>query len=255
LEQEISKIKDEKDIGVLIDDELSFDKHICEMVSKANSIFAALRRTFRNLTTDIFLPLCKTLVRTHLDYASSVWAPYKKKYIDKIESVQKRATKQIPGFHNLSYPERIKKLKLPTIAHRRIRGDMIETYKLINEKYDLEASSFLKLLSSSGNRFSRRNNNNKIVQQRFKTSLRKNSFAMRVAKVWNKLPDQVIHAASTNAFKNHLDKYGESEEIYYSDHRAEISGGNRSDIQLPDIDIIGESGEVKPRGASSGIHH
>ena len=36
---------------------------------------------------------------------------------------------------------------------------MIETYKLINEKYDLEASSFLKLLSSSGNRFSRRNNN------------------------------------------------------------------------------------------------
>jgi hypothetical protein len=50
-------------------------------------------------------------VRTHLDYASSVWAPYKKKYIDKIDSVQKRATKQIPGFHNLSYPERLKKLK------------------------------------------------------------------------------------------------------------------------------------------------
>jgi hypothetical protein len=67
---------------------------------------------------------------------------------------------------------------------------------------------------------------------------------MRVAKVWNKLPDQVIHAASTNAFKNHLDKYGESEEIYYSDHRPEISGGNESHIQFPDIDIIGESEEV-----------
>ena len=123
-------------------------------------------------------------MRTHLDYASSVWAPYKKKYIDKIESVQKRATKQIPGFNNLSYPKRrLKKLKLPTIAYRRIRGDMIETYKIINEKYDPEASSFLKLLSNSGSRFSRRNNSNKIVQQRFKTSLRKNSFAVRVAKV------------------------------------------------------------------------
>ena len=64
---------------------------------------------------------------------------------------------------------------------------------------------------------------------------------MRVAKVWNKLPDQFIHAVSTSAFKNRLDKYCESEEIYYSNHRAEISGGNRSDIQLPDIDIIGES--------------
>ena len=93
LGQEISKVKDEKDIGVLIDDELSFDKHICEMVNKANSIFAALRRTFRNLTADIFLPLCKTLVRTHLDYVSSVWAPCKKKYIDKIESVQKEHTR------------------------------------------------------------------------------------------------------------------------------------------------------------------
>ena len=132
---------------------------------------------------------------------------------------------------------------------------MIETYIIITEKYDPKASSFLKLLSSSGNRFSRRNNSNKIVQQRLKASLRKNSFAIRVAKVWNKLPDQVINAASTNAFKNRLDKYWEGEEIYYSDHIAEISGGNRSNIQLPEIDIIGEAGEVEARGASSGNHH
>jgi len=71
--------------------------------------------------------------------------------VDNIESVQKRATKQIPGFNNLSCHERLKKLKLPTIAYRRIRGDMIETYKIINEKYDPEASSFLKQLSNSGN--------------------------------------------------------------------------------------------------------
>jgi hypothetical protein len=109
-----------------------------------------LRRTFRSLNADIFLPLYKTLVRTHLDYASSVWAPYKKKYIDKIESVQKRATQQIPDFNNLSFPERLlKKLTLPTMANRRIRNDMIETLKIINEKYDPEASFFLKLLSNS----------------------------------------------------------------------------------------------------------
>ena len=72
LGQEISKVKDDKDIGVVIDEALSFDKHICEKVNKANSIFAVLRRTFRNLNADIFLPLYKTLVRTHLDYASTV---------------------------------------------------------------------------------------------------------------------------------------------------------------------------------------
>jgi hypothetical protein len=51
-----------------------------------------------------------------------------------------------------------------------------------------------------------------------------------------------------------LDKYWENEELYYSDYRAEISGGNRSDIQLADIDTNGESGEVAPRGTSSGNH-
>jgi hypothetical protein len=69
----------------------------------------------------------KSLVRSQLDYASSVWAPYRKKHIDKIEQVQKRAAKQIPEMKNLNYEERFRKLKLPTLVYRRVRGDMIET--------------------------------------------------------------------------------------------------------------------------------
>ena len=95
-----------------------------------------IRRTFKYLNAETFLPIYKTLVRTHLDYLNAVWAPYKKKHIDKIESVQKRATKQIPGLGNLSYPERLK--KLPTLAYRRIRRDMIEAYKILHMKYDPE---------------------------------------------------------------------------------------------------------------------
>jgi hypothetical protein len=55
------------------------------------------------------------MVRTQLDYTSSVWAPYKKKHIDMIENVQKRATKQIPGMKNLSYEKRLRKFELPTL--------------------------------------------------------------------------------------------------------------------------------------------
>jgi hypothetical protein len=51
---------------------------------------------------------------------SSVWTPYKMKYIEKIERVQKRVTKQFPGMKNLSYPERLKKIGLPTLAYRRM---------------------------------------------------------------------------------------------------------------------------------------
>ena len=49
------------------------------------------------------------------------------KHIESIEGVQRRTTKMIPVKH-LSYPERLKKLKLPTMAYRRARGDMIEVF-------------------------------------------------------------------------------------------------------------------------------
>ena len=166
-------INEEKDIGVTIDSLLSFGKHICEKVIKANSVFAAIRKTFKYLNAETFLPIYKTLVRTHLEYANAVWAPYKKKHIDKIESVQKRATKQIPGLGHLSYPERLKIIKLPTLAYRRIRGDMIEAYKILHMKYDPEASSFLKKTSDSKIRSSTRINSNTIMHQRFNTEVRK----------------------------------------------------------------------------------
>ena len=89
----LEKVDQEKDIGVIIDDQLNFDKHISEKVKKATSISALIRRIFQHLDEKSFIPLYKTLVRTHLDYASSVWHPYKAQQIEMIEGVQRRATK------------------------------------------------------------------------------------------------------------------------------------------------------------------
>ncbi len=90
---DLERVKQEKDVGVVIDEELNFDKHISEKVKKATSMSALIRRIFNHLDERSFTPLYKTLVRTHLDYASSVWHPYKKNQIDLIEGVQRRATK------------------------------------------------------------------------------------------------------------------------------------------------------------------
>ena len=82
------------------------------------------------------MPLYKALVRSHFDYAMAVWSPHLVKYINAIEGIQRRATKMIPTLKNLAYPERLKKLKLPTLAYRTARGDMIEVYKIVNGRYD-----------------------------------------------------------------------------------------------------------------------
>ena len=64
-----------------------------------------------------------------------MWDPYILKLIDDIESVQ-RATVLIPEIKKLSYPERLEKLGLLTLAYRCARGEMIEVFKIISNIYD-----------------------------------------------------------------------------------------------------------------------
>lgn len=213
---ELDTIENEKDIGVVIDSALTFDKHISEKVNKANQMFAVLRRSFRYMDSNTFVPLYKTLVRTHLDFASSVWFPYKQKHIEQIEGVQRRATKQLPGLKELNYEDRLRTLKLPSLSYRRTRGDMIEVYKIISGKYDHDASECLKLWKDMAPRKSERGHSLKLYPQRAKSTLRKNSFAIRSVSLWNSLPENVVSAQTTNTFKNRLDKHWSNQDIVYS---------------------------------------
>jgi hypothetical protein len=105
----------EKDIGVTIDEKISFNKHISEKVNKANSIMGLIRRNMEYMDNNSFKLLYTALVRPHIEYANQVWCPHLAKHKDEIENVQRRATKELPGMSNFSYPERLQKLKLPTL--------------------------------------------------------------------------------------------------------------------------------------------
>ena len=74
-----------------------------------------IKRNFKNLYEKTCILLYKSLVRSQLEYTSSVWFPYRKSLINEIESIQRRATKLIPNLKNLTYTERLKHLKLQKI--------------------------------------------------------------------------------------------------------------------------------------------
>ena len=217
--KKIQKVEEEKDIGVTIDSHLTFEKHISEKIAKADSMAYLIRRTFDYLNADIFVPLYKALVRSHLDFANSVWAPNKIEHIEEIEKVQKRATKRLPGMSQLNYGERLKALKLPTLAYRRLRGYLIETFKIIHGYYDKDATQFLKLWTNEAERSSPRGQQFKLYPQQFEYDIRKYSFTVRVTKHWNALPDEIVKAPSINSFKNRLDKFYENSPIMYDDYR------------------------------------
>ena len=64
-----------------------------------------------------------------MEYWNTIWYPLLRKDIESVEKIQRRATKLIPELKDMTYTERLKKLKLP----RRRRGDMIQTFKIISD--------------------------------------------------------------------------------------------------------------------------
>ena len=105
-----------------------------------------LIRTIKNKCPTIMTSLFKSLVRPILEYAVAVWCPYKRKHINEIEKVRRQFTRHIKGLKNLSYHDRLSKLKLPSLEYRRLRGDFIEIYKIVHKIYDpLTTNSLLTL--------------------------------------------------------------------------------------------------------------
>jgi ribonuclease P/MRP protein subunit RPP40 len=193
----------EKDLGILIDEKLTFHEEVNSRVKKANSIVGIIRRSFTHLDEKMFTTLFKALVRPHLEYAVAVWNPHLKKDTNSIEAVQRRATKLIPGFRDLTYQQRLHRLNLPSLEFRRLRGDMIETFKIIRGIYNIDKEDFFNINSHS----TTRGHPFKIIKPTINSSIRKNYFTFRIINTWNSLPENIVLAPSLNAFKNRLDKF------------------------------------------------
>ena len=166
------------------------------------------------MNPDIFKKLFCAHIRPHIEYAVQFWAPYLRKSINQIESVQRRATKNIPGFQNHSYKERLQLLDIPTLAYRRLRGSMIEVYKMINV-YDPEVTPPLDIRSYR----TRGHNQRLYVKPANKLHPKHHSFQHRVVNPWNSLPSDVVNSPNLDTFKNRLDKHWKNLKLKF-DHES-----------------------------------
>ena len=203
-EDELEYVDQVKDLGVFVDCELKFRHHMITKVNKANSIMGTIRRSFKYLDHTTFKLLFCAQVRTIIEYASPFWCPYLKKDIDLIENVQRRATKYLQGMKDLNYEQRLRKLDLTTLSYRRLRGAMIEVYKIFHI-YDRKVTPNISLYL--GNIHTRGHNFKLFYERSEKTHPKLHSFNQRIVKPWNSLPTPVVNSPSLNSFKNALDKH------------------------------------------------
>ena len=159
------------------------------------------------------LPLHKSFVRTHLEYAVQFWSPHLRRDIDKMESIQGTATKMITEIRNHSYQQRLKDLELISLIQRRFRRQLIEVFKYLKRFNNV---SPIGLFDYDFNDRTR-NTGKKLIVKWFNTSVAPHFFPINITTKWNALPYYVVNSRPENTFKNGLDAHWE---------------GNTSEVQV-----------------------
>ena len=205
----IEEKKHIKDLGVIITNNLTWEKHISEVVSKARIMSGWVLRTFSTRECDPMISMWNSQIRSTLDYCSPLWSPSPSNLgsIDLLEQTQRVFTRRINGMEGLNYAQRLKKLNMYSVQRRHERYKIIYIYKIkeglvpnISEKHGLNFQP------------NKRHGctckiptfplyNNKAA------AARNNSFALTASSLWNSLPRDIrdITGVNVDVFKRRLD--------------------------------------------------
>jgi len=198
----LKPVQYELDLGIIVQSDLKVSKQCAKVVKTANRVLGMINRTFIFKTKETILQLYKSLVRPHLEYSVQAWSPHLKKDIFLLEKVQRRATKMIGSLRRHSYEERLSILKLTTLETRRLRGDLIEVFKIMHNLYDVNYRNFFTLANNN-----LRGHSLKLSKQSVKLDCGKYFFTNRIIDEWNLLTEDIVSCNTVNSFKNKIDHH------------------------------------------------
>ncbi len=186
------------DLGVTIDRDLKFSIHVNNIAHKATVKCRLISKSFVSRHMPTLVKAYKVYVRPILEYCSPVWSPHLAKDIERIESVQRHFTKWLPGLRGMSYSERLAATELERLDVRRLRTDLIMTYKIIFGLTCIDSALFFTFSPLLGKT---RGHDYKLITTCCHSDTRRYFFCNRVLNVWNELPSNTINFSSLASFK------------------------------------------------------
>ena len=181
----LTRVSEEKDLGVIITSTLSWDSHIHTITAKANKLLGLLKRTCPLLSSvSVRRSLYLSLVKAQLCYATQVWSPAYVTLNAKVEQVQRRASRWILRTRKdeSSYKERLILLDLLPLSLDRELKDLIFFYKCLYCSTDLDVRNYVSFVSHDRTRLS---NSFNLRTPFCKTSSFQASYFNRIVKLWN----------------------------------------------------------------------
>lgn len=190
------------DLGVSVSNDFTPTCPSGAAAAKARRALFSLKAAIVNKSPEVFAPLYSVFVRPHLEYCVQAWSPYLLKDIKILEGVQRQATRMIWGMKGLSYKERLKALNLFSLERRRLRGDLIEVFKMTLHMSSSPITDLFVFRPHTG----LRGHKYTLEKVRSKLAIRYNFFSNRVVNSWNRLPSHLISCTTVDSFKRELDK-------------------------------------------------
>ena len=206
-QHQLTTVQKFKDLGVVISQDLKWSEHVNYITRIASVSLYHIKKVFNSTNIWTLLKLYTTYVRPKLEYNTSVWSPYLKQNIDKIEKVQENFTKfalQRCNIPFVNYKDSLKKLNIKSLHHRRVKFDLILMYKIIHGLININFYEYFTFKDYSYNL--RRHSLQIKSNFKFRTNKYNGCFFIRIEKYWNFLPNDVVVSPSLEVFRRKVSK-------------------------------------------------
>ena len=204
----IKRVDHTKSLGLTIDAQLSWSKHVDEISKKVSSAIGALKRIRPFIPTDVAVQIYNALILPHFDYCSPVWDGMSGCLCDKLQKLQNRAARVITQSpFDTSSNLLLAMLKWEKLSLRRKKQKALIMYKTLNEL----APDYLQCLFTQRhvNDYNLRNLEGKLSLPKPNTNYLKRSFCYSGACLWNNLPQDLKSVCSIGQFKRGITKVSE----------------------------------------------
>ena len=191
---DLSLVDSVKYLGVHITKDLSWNKHVNAICTKANRTLGLLRRNLSKCPSEVKMQAYKGLVRPILEYACPIWDPHAAYLEDQLERVQKRSARFIASDYNYepgSMTNILKKLQLPALKLRRRQNRLILLFKGLHSKAHIPTENMKGPI-----RRTRKMHNLHFNQIYASTDTYKYSFIPKTVRDWNQISQSILDSAT-----------------------------------------------------------
>ena len=201
---EIRSVTSMRDLGVIIDADLTFVPHINSIVQKANVRSGILLRAFRNNDIHFLTRMYKVFVRPLLESACSVWSPQliqQNNLLNLLEGVQRKFTRYASQDYNsnTAYLDRCRLFQLQPLCERRLFLDLCLAYRIINNLAVVPCSNLLPAGTSVPRRHKQQ-----LATIFSRVNVRYNFFSARIPRVYNFLSADTVSCTTLTSFRSTL---------------------------------------------------